>query len=85
MGNSCAIDREEFSKQDIYDFRFKGEKKPMLSGAEQLKKSEKQPVEDTALPEYKEHLKNVEKDPYEDKYAQKGDSIFVIGKSRANT
>lgn len=70
MGNSCAIDREEFTKQDIFDFRFKGENKQKpLSAVQPKSATEKNTTEETAIPEYKEHLKNVEKDPYEDKYA----------------
>ena len=85
MGNSCAIDREEFTKQDIFDFRFKGDKTSNGQGINSLKSVEKKQAEESTLPEYKEHLKNIEKDPYEDKYAKKGDSLFVIGKAKTNT
>jgi hypothetical protein len=71
MGNACSNDREVVEKEDIYDFRYKGMDRQLQEAA----------IEDdveTHLPSYKEHLKSVKADPYNDKYPDKGESVFVL-------
>lgn len=74
MGNSCSTDREVLEKQDVFDFRYKED------GVNDniFQPAAREDDEETTLPSYKDHLNSVQVDPYEDRYADKGGSIFVL-------
>lgn len=83
MGNQCSCMNENrpIEKADIFDFRFKGEENGEYNKMTNYRDEE----EETNLPAYNGHLVSLQRDPYEDKYAFKGDSMFVLNKKTPNT
>lgn len=84
MGNQCSTDREVMAQEDIFDFRYQNEDQkkenddlfaPVAKEGDQNHEGD---GEDTDLPSFKDHLNSVADDPYSDKYAHKGDSVFVL-------
>lgn len=73
MGNTCSVERDILKQQEVYDFRFQGD-----PNAKALKVND-QIVYQKKLPQYTVHLMHLEKDPYEDKYSQSGDSVLLMG------
>lgn len=80
MGNQCSTDRDVIEKEDVFDFRYRGD-----DGKQDPFAAVQNEDDETDLPSYKDHLNSVAVDPYDDKYAGKGESIFVLNRGIETT
>lgn len=82
MGGGCSLDRlaPVEDKKDIFDFRYRDTQKTQKKGVSSFEDEDKE----TEIPDYKDHLRSLRVDPYEDRYANKGGSVFVMGQKIQN-